>query len=186
MGNYWWAVLLGLLALAALGFAVYGGAWGKARRDRVLLKAPGLGGILHYVLVERFCRVLGAMVRAGVPLPDAVAVASDATNNRVFQSRLKIVRDEMIRGEGLARPIAASGMFPAAARQMIRVGESTGTLDEQLGNAADFYARDVEYRLKRFTDLFEPAIIIVVGLMVGFIALSMVQAMYGVFDQVQV
>jgi type IV pilus assembly protein PilC len=186
MGDYWWAVLLGLFALAALGFAVYGGAWGKARRDRVLLNAPGIGSILHYVLVERFCRVLGAMVRAGVPLPDAVAVASDATNNRVYQRRLKVVRDEMIRGEGLARPIAASGLFPAAARQMIRVGESTGTLDEQLSNAADFYARDVEYRLKRFTDLFEPAIIIAVGFMVGFIAIAMVQAMYGVFDQVKV
>ena len=69
---------------------------------------------------------------------------------------------------------------------MIRVGESTGTLDRQLDSAAAFYERELTYQLKRFTDMFEPAIIIVVGVVVGFVAIALVQAMYGVFDQVQV
>ncbi|CAB4835270.1 unannotated protein [freshwater metagenome] len=76
-------------------------------------------------------------------------------------------------------------MFPPAARQMIRVGESTGTLDKQLESTAAFYERELTYKLKRFTDLFEPMVIVGVGLVVGFVAVALVQAMYGVFDQVQ-
>jgi len=99
---------------------------------------------------------------------------------------LVYVRTEMLRGAGFARPIAATGLFPPAARQMIRVGESTGTLDKQLESTAAFYERELTYKLKRFTDLFEPMVIVSVGLVVGFVAVALVQAMYGVFDQVQV
>ena len=107
--------------------------------------------------------MLGALVHTGVPLPDAVQVSADSTNNYVFQTKLATVREAMMRGDGLARPITASGLFPPAARQMIRVGESTGSLDLQLQNAAVFYERELSFRLKRFTDMFEPAIILVVG-----------------------
>jgi type IV pilus assembly protein PilC len=140
---------------------------------------------MQFVILERWCRVLGATVRAGVALPDALVVASESTNNTVYQERLAVARDSMIRGAGLAQPIAETKLFPAAARQMIRVGESTGTLDRQLDSSAEFYERELTYKLRRFTDLFEPAIIIVVGVVVGFVALALVQAMYGVFDQVQ-
>ena len=92
--------------------------------------------------------------------------------------------EAMIRGEGLARPIAATGLFPAAGRQMIRVGESTGSLDEQLQTAAVFYERELEYRLKRVTDLFEPTVIILVGGAVAFVALAQVSAMYSIYSQV--
>ena len=186
VGN-WWAVILGVILGSVLAvFFLLGGRRGKSRRDRLVLGAPGIGKLMHMVIIERFCRVLAATVRAGVPLPDAISVATDSTNNRVYQRRLATVREEMIRGDGLARPIAQSGLFPAAARQMIRVGESTGTLDHQLENSAAFYERELGYKLKRFTDLFEPAVIVAVGLIVGFIALALVQAMYGVFNQVKV
>jgi type IV pilus assembly protein PilC len=182
-----WPFIVGGFALVTLlVFGVIGGGWGKSRRDTILLRLPAFGELLRFIVIERFCRVLSAMVRAGVPLPDALSVASDSTNNRVFQAKLTVVRDEMVRGAGLARPLAASGLFPAAVKQMVRVGESTGTLDQQLEAAAGFYERELGYRLKRFTDLFEPVIILVVGFIVGFIALALVQAMYGVFDQVEV
>jgi type IV pilus assembly protein PilC len=183
--NWWWVILLAVIALLAGAFALIGGRHGKFRRDTLLLKLPGFGPLFHYVLIERFCRVLSAMVQSGVAIPDALAVSSDATNNRVFQHALSGVREEMMRGGGLARPIADTKVFPAAARQMIRVGESTGTLDRQLESAATFYERELTYKLKRFTDLFEPLVIVGVGLMVGFVAIALVQAMYGVFDQVQ-
>jgi type IV pilus assembly protein PilC len=120
-----------------------------------------------------------------VPLPDAMTVATESTNNRVFQDKLDDVRTAMMRGEGFARPIAQTHLFPSAATQMMRVGESTGTLDRQLAAAAAYYERELSYKLKRFTDLFEPAVIISVGLIVGFVAVSLVQAMYGVFNQVK-
>ena len=130
---------------------------GSCERDTLLLRLPAVGGLVHLAAIERFCRVLAALVHTGVPLPDAVHVAADSTNNQVFQGKLTTAREAMMRGEGLARPIAATGIFPPAARQMIRVGESTGSLDTQLHNAALFYERELSFRLKRFTDMFEPA-----------------------------
>ena len=91
-----------------------------------------------------------------------------------------------MRGEGLAGPLTATGLFPASARQMFRVGEDTGTLDDQLDTAAKYFDRELEYRLKRFTALFEPAVIVFMGVVVGFVAIALVSAMYGIFRQVKV
>src|SRR5262249_10352141 len=135
------------------------------------------------VAVERFCRVLAALVESGVPLPDAVQVSAESTNNRVFQSKLKVVREAMMRGEGLARPIQATGIFPPAARQMIRVGEATGSLDEQLEGTALFYERELKYKLRRLTDMFEPAVILIVGGLVAFVAVAQIAAMYSIYSQ---
>jgi type IV pilus assembly protein PilC len=184
VGTYWWVILGTISLVTVVSLAVLSGENGKRRRDRLLLKLPVLGGLFHLIAVERFCRVLSALVGAGVTLPDAVQVSSDSTNNRVFQSKLAEVRDAMMRGAGLARPIHDSGMFPPAARQMIRVGESTGTLDEQLRTAASFYERELTYRLRKTTDLFEPIIVVGVGLVVGFVAVAQVAAMYSVYNQV--
>ena len=89
-------------------------------------------------------------------------------------------------GQGLAEPLAETGLFPAAARQMFRVGEETGTLDKQLETAAAFYHRELEIKVKHFTSLFEPAMIIFMGLIVGFVAVALVSAMYGIYRQVNV
>ena len=156
------------------------------RRDRCCFGCPAIGALVQLIAIERFCRVLGALVHTGVPLPDAVQVSADSTNNYVFQTKLATVREAMMRGDGLARPITASGLFPPAARQMIRVGESTGSLDTQLHNAATFYERELSFRLKRFTDMFEPAIILVVGGMVAFVAIAQISAMYSVYHQVKI
>jgi type IV pilus assembly protein PilC len=126
------------------------------------------------------------MVRAGVSLPDALAVAADVTNNVVYRRGLAHVKASMLEGEGLAGPIATTGLFPGAARQMIRVGEETGTLDKQLGASALYFERELDYKIKRFTGLFEPAVILFMGVVVGFVAVALVSAMYGIFNQVQV
>jgi type IV pilus assembly protein PilC len=186
MTHWWWLVLALVVALAAITYAVIGGRRGKPRRDQLVLKLPVLGELVHLIAVERFCRVLAALVRSGVPLPDAVQVSADSTNNTVFQTKLATAREAMMRGDGLAGPIQATGIFPPAARQMIRVGESTGSLDEQLQNAATFYERDLRFRLKRATDMFEPAIIVVVGLLVAFVAIAQISAMYSVYHQVKI
>jgi type IV pilus assembly protein PilC len=185
--THWWLVIAAVLVgLVVIGLVVLGGKAGKARRDPLLLRLPAIGALVKLAAIERFCRVLAALVHTGVPLPDAVQVAADSTNNRVFQGKLATVREAMMRGEGLARPLTASGMFPPAARQMIRVGESTGSLDTQLHNAAVFYERELSFRLKRFTDMFEPAIILVVGGMVAFVAIAQISAMYSVYHQVKI
>jgi type IV pilus assembly protein PilC len=186
MSNWWWLVALIFIAAAVAAFAVLGGAHGKERRDKLVLRLPAVGPLMHLVCVERFCSVLAALVHTGVPLPDAVQVSADSTNNRVYQQKLAVVRDAMMRGDGLARPIAAAGLFPPAARQMIRVGESTGSLDTQLDSAAEFYSRELKFRMKRFTDMFEPAILLIVGLAVAFVAIAQISAMYSIYHQVKV
>jgi type IV pilus assembly protein PilC len=154
---------------------------GRAVRDRIFLASPIVGEIVQYAVVERFCRILGAMVRAGVSLPEALSASIVAANNRVYAKRLLVAQERMLEGDGLADPLSEVGMLPRAALQMVRVGESTGTLDLQLDNAAQYYSRELEYKLKKVTSLFEPAVIVFMGIIVGFVAVALISAMYGVF-----
>lgn len=158
---------------------------GRQFKDRAVLKIPIVKGIIEYAILERFCRILGAMVRAGVPLPDGMETTTEATANTVYRERLEIARDEMLRGSGFSGPLAATELFPGAARQMFKVGEETGTLDEQLTAASEYFDSELEVRIKRFTTMFEPIMIIGVGLMVGFVAVALVSAMYGVLGGVK-
>jgi type IV pilus assembly protein PilC len=183
----WWFLFFGaVLATLVAGALIYRSPSGRARLDAILLRIPLTGDLLRHAILERVCRILGSMVRAGVPLPEAMVVTAEATNNDVYRRGLNRVRDEMLKGRGLAGPIAQSGLFPAAARQMFRVGEDTGTLDQQLDTAAAYYNRELDYRIKRFTSVIEPAVILLMGVIVGFVALALVSAMYGIYHQVQV
>jgi len=182
-----WYVIAGV-GVILIGIAVW--LWkaegGRAVRDRVVLKLPVIGDLVQFAVLERFCRILSSMVLSGVPLPQALTVTTEAIQNDVYRRGLADAQQAMVRGEGLAGPLAETGLFPAAARQMFRVGEATGSLDSQLETAATFFDRELEYKLKRFADLFEPAVIIFVGLVVGFVAIALVSAMYGIFRQVDV
>jgi type IV pilus assembly protein PilC len=179
-----WGWLIALVTIA-FGLAFYASGKspaGRRIRHGVFLKLPVVGDIVRYSAVERFCRIIAAMMRAGVPLPEAMASAIDSSNNQIFQDALRVARDEMLEGDGVAGPIERTGLFPAAAVQMIRVGEETGTIDIQLESAATYFARELEFRLKRLTDLFEPAVILFMGFIVGFVAVALISAMYGVFN----
>jgi type IV pilus assembly protein PilC len=183
----WWYVILAVILGSAIGFvAMRRSTTGRAWLDRVILKLPVAGSLVQAAIVERVCRVLASLVTAGVDLPRAMAVTADASNNAVYNEGINHIRDQMMEGSGLAEPLAETGLFPAAARQMFRVGEETGTLDKQLETAAAFYHRELELKVKHFTSLFEPAVIIFMGLIVGFVAVAMVSAMYGIYKQVNV
>jgi type IV pilus assembly protein PilC len=156
---------------------------GRKLRDRLFLRVPLIKDIVLFSIVERVCRIVAAMVKAGVPLPDTLTAAIRGTNNKVFEEALLIAHERMLEGEGLAAPISDTGLFPKAATQMMRVGEDTGTLDVHLENAALYYGRELEYKLKKLTSLFEPAVIIFMGLVVGFVAVALISAMYGIFGQ---
>ena len=177
----------GLVITAVIGTVVWMLKSEKGRRvkDRLVLRIPVIKGIIEYAILERFCRILGAMVRAGVPLPDGMKTTTEATANTVYRERLDVARDEMMRGAGFSAPLAATELFPGAAKQMFKVGEETGTLDEQLAAASEYFDTELEVRIKRFTTMFEPIMIIGVGLMVGFVAVALVSAMYGVLGGVK-
>lgn len=184
VSDHWW--MFPILLLAATGFALWTvrSTQGRTLRNRMVLSIPVIGDLVTHAILERFCRVLASMARAGVSIPEALAVSTDGTNNVVWKEKLTAAREAMMRGEGLAGPIAETGLFPAAARQMFRVGEETGTLDIQLDTAANYFERELDYKITRFTNMFEPAVIIFMGAVVGFVAIALVTAMYGIFHQV--
>lgn len=183
-GAYWYVFVAFAALIVGVVLWMMRSTKGRRVRDSLLLGAPAIGDLVQHIILERFCRIMSSMITAGVPLPDALSVTSDATSNVIFQEKLEIAREAMVRGEGLATPLAETGLFPAAARQMLRVGEDTGSLDEQLETASVYYGRELEYKIKKFTGLFEPAVIVVMGVLVGFVAIALVSAMYGIFRQV--
>jgi type IV pilus assembly protein PilC len=180
-------ILLAAFAALVIGvIATWRSKRGRAWIDSVVLRIPVLGDLIIHILVERICRILASMSETGVPLPDAMTVTSESVSNDVFKKGLEHVRTEMIEGRGLAEPVESSGIFPLAARQMIRVGEVTGTLEDQLQVAADYYQRELDFKLKKFTSLFEPIVIVIMGVVVGFVAIALISAMYGIYRQVHV
>jgi type IV pilus assembly protein PilC len=184
--NDWYfivAVLILIVVAVLLGTTT---ERGREIKDKVFLTVPVLGDLIRTAVLERFCRILHSMVAAGVPLPEALLVTSDTTTNHVYSSGLNQAREAMMRGEGLAGPLAATGLFPPAARHMFLVGENTGTMDDQLESAAIYFDRELDYKLKQFTALFEPAVILFVGLVVGFVAIALISAMYGIYRQVHI
>jgi type IV pilus assembly protein PilC len=186
LGQWWWLLLAGLVFVVIAGLLALRTERGRYARDRAGLAVPAIGNTIQFALVERFCRILSSMVSAGVALPEALRVATEALRNRVFMRALYHVGEAMLEGEGLARPLVATNLFPTTAAQMIRVGEDTGTLDTQLEVAARYYETELDYQLKKLTALFEPAVIVAMGLLVGFVAVALVSAMYGIFNQVHI
>jgi type IV pilus assembly protein PilC len=186
LGDWWWAIGGGIVALVVLFIAITRTRGGKYARDALLLKVPVLGETIQYALVERFCRVLASMVSAGVSLTEGLAVTTEAMRNRVYMQRLGEVSEQMLEGQGIASPLARTGIFPGTATQMLRVGEDTGSLDTQLEVTAEYYETELDYKIAKLTALFEPIVIVAMGLIVGFVAVALVSAMYGIFRQVDV
>ena len=177
-------VLVSIVVLVVLLYFYLRTDSGKKARDAFLLRLPLIRDIIRYSIAERYCRILGAMLRAGVPVPEASSSAIEATNNRVFAEQLSVAREATLRGEGISRPVMETGLFPLPVEKMLRVGEESGTLDQQLDAAAGYCEGERQFRLKRLTTLFEPIVIVVMGGIVGFVAIAMVSALYGIYNQV--
>ncbi len=173
-----------LVALVVGTLAWVRTASGKRAFHGFLLKLPITSKVVTYSSTERFCRILAALMEAGVPLPQALPTAVDGSNNMVFKERLGIAMDSVLQGAGFAGPLGDTELFPPTVVQMIRVGERSGELSTQLQNAAGFYEEELGYSIEKMTAWFEPMTIIFIGLVVGFVALAMMSAMYGIYNQV--
>jgi type IV pilus assembly protein PilC len=183
--DLWFITVIGfLLFFATVGFLTMHPT-GKELWQRISLKIPIIGGIVEYAILERFCSVLHTMLKAGVAVPSAMQTTIEAVSNVVYREQLDIARQQMLEGAGFTQPLIETELFPGAARQMFKVGEETGTLDQQLEVAAEYFNRELEYRIKNFTTLFEPIMILFVGIVVGFVAIALVSAMYGVLGGVE-
>ena len=181
--TYWWAFGLGLVLLFLGGRVWLGTEEGRLAWDRVLLKLPLLGEIIRKVEVARFARTLGTLLKSGVPVLSAMAVVREIIGNQLLARAVARLADGIQRGAGLAFPMGeAGGIFPPLAVHMVRVGEETGRLEEMLLKTAETFEAEVRVKVKRAIGLLEPAIILAMGLIVGFIVVAMLMAIFSIND----
>ena len=146
------------------------------------LRVPLIGNLLRLTEVARFARTLGVLLRSGVPMLQALDIVRAVAGNQVIAQALNEVQVGVREGAGMAGPLGRSGVFPQLALQMIAVGEDTGKLDEMLITTADFFDRGVRNDVKRLTRLLEPALLLIMGLVVGFMVISMLMAVFSIND----
>lgn len=178
-----WKTLLTTFAIGIIAFMFFiNQEKGRSIFDHAILRIPIFGNIIKIVTLERFTRVLGSLAHSGVPLPEALELSAIATGNKKFERAVLQSREGVLQGRGLVGPMEETEVFPTETIQILRVGEQSGRLVYQLENAATYYAKEVDYKLKNMTTLLEPAILIIVGGGVGFVAVALVSAMYGIYS----
>ncbi len=177
-----------ILAAGAAGGV--GGAWlfsqplGKRILDRVLLTVPVFKAITINANAARFSRTLAILLRAGLPLTEIMDLLVRTTDNGILRRNVEDVRRQLMDGEGLSGPMTNAGCYPPLLIQMVAVGEETGTLDSNLEITAEFYTKEVDEKVDALTAMMTPALTIVMGVVVGFIALSLIMPMYQLIGNV--
>jgi type IV pilus assembly protein PilC len=156
---------------------------GRHRVDTILLRLPLLGVIFKKVAVARFCRTLSTLIGSGVPILDGLDITAKTSGNSVIEGAIRQVRSRIERGETIAAPLRATGIFPPMVVQMIGAGESTGALDAMLGKIADFYEDEVDIAVKGLLTILEPLLICVLGVIVGGIVISMYLPLFELINQ---
>jgi type IV pilus assembly protein PilC len=169
-------LLLIVLSLVASAVAFY--AWIKqpgqrARFDRALMKLPWIGGSVHKFATAQLARTLATLLGGGIPLVNALEIASRSTGNRYMGQEMSLVAQRVREGQGFAATLLDRNVVPDVAIKMIEVGESTGALQEMLNSLADFYDEEIETDVGRFVTVIEPALLIVMGVVIAAIVLAL-------------
>lgn len=180
--GYWW------LLLAAIGIVfVYvrrfrASLEGRTRWDRWLLRLPLVGVVLRKIEVARFTRTLGTLLRSGVPLLQAMTIVREIIANQGIATMIEPIRNGIKKGEGIAQPMKQSGVFPPLAMHLVEVGEESGKLDSMLVQVAEVYDNEVRQAIKNLIAFFEPALILLMGIIIGTIVVSMLLAIFSIND----
>lgn len=175
-------------ALIALGFGLFkakGTERGRQFMHKAMLRVPLMSGVVISSDVARASGALAALTEVGMPVPDALDVARETVGNDIIRAALTSARQGLIAGEGLARPLEASGLFPQTFIQTLKVAEDTGTLDANLKRMAEFYQTDAQEKVKAMVGLIEPLSTVIVAVAVGFVALAVIMPMYSALGALQ-
>ncbi len=172
--SYWYLIFGGI---AAAGF-LFVNAHRKSKKvrnatDRLMLKLPIVGNILHKAAIARYARTLSTMFAAGVPLVESMTSVAGAAGNVVYSNAILRVRDEVAGGTNLNSAMAHTGVFPNMVSQMVAIGEESGSLDAMLGKVADFYEEEVDNAVDSMTSLIEPIIMAFLGVVIGGLVIAM-------------
>ena len=178
-------LFIGLILLVVGGFIYFRGAAGKKQLAHLALKLPVLGQINTYGNSARFSRTLATLLGAGLQLTDSMDLTGQTIQNIVLHQEIENLRQEALQGRGIAIPLNQSRYFPRMLAQVVRVGEETGSLDNQLLTLAGYYEEEVDRSLKNMTALLEPGMVIFVGIIVAFVAISVILPMYSLLGQIK-
>ncbi|HPQ26785.1 MAG TPA: type II secretion system F family protein, partial [Gammaproteobacteria bacterium] len=171
---WWWAILA-----AVVGAVVFASnVWKRSPKfretlDRLLLKVPVIGSIMHKAALARFCRTTATMFTAGVPLVEALQSVSGATGSAVYGKAVLVMRDDVATGQSLQLAMRQQGLFPHMVIQMVTIGEESGALDDMLAKVADFYEEEVDNAVDALSSLLEPLIMVVLGTVVGGLVIAL-------------
>ncbi|MEE8349942.1 MAG: type II secretion system F family protein [Acidobacteriota bacterium] len=180
--GYWW-LLLGVSF--GIGYRLkkrLATEEGRLDWDRKMLRLPVLGSVFQKVEVSRFSRTMGTLLQSAVPLIQSLTIVKEIVNNTAIASAMEAIKSGVKKGEGLTAPIREAQIFPNFAIHLLQVGEETGKLDEMMLQIADTYDRELRLSLKRLVALFEPAIILVMGLVIGVMVVSMLYSIFSIND----
>jgi len=171
--NFWWALIILIFALGALLSKARASAEGRLYMDGLKLKAPIFGQLARKVEIARFARTLATLLENGVPILESLKVTSDTIDNAVIKAEVAGAYDAVREGSSLAGGLAGSAVIPPAAVNMIAIGEEGGRLERSLFKVAETYDRESDEAVKIMMSLLEPALILTLGVVVGFIVISM-------------
>jgi len=157
---------------------------GKYQKDKLLLKLPLIGRITQLNELSRCCRTIALLFKVGLPLPEIMTQAIRGTKNRVIAQALTETQQELIRGEGLSRPMSKKNVFLPLMVQMVGVGEETGKLDGTLTTVAQSYELEADDKTSAAIALLQPALVAGIAVVVGFLAVALLSTMYSIYGQV--
>lgn len=158
---------------------------GRARWDRIKLKLPIMGGLVHKAAITRFSRTLESLLRAGVPILEALDITSETVGNSVMEEAVRDVLNRVKSGETMAGPMSDHDIFPGMVTQMLAVGEETGAIDTMLDKIAQFYEREVEATVEALTSLLEPLLIVVLGGTIGGMVVALYMPMFNIINLIE-
>lgn len=185
MKRYWWGFPLGgvLTWMLVRRYAATEG--GRRRLDAFKMRAPVLGGVVRLNLFGQFSRTLSTLLQNGVPVLSALKITEAVVPNSVLKDAIAATRDAVTDGKTLAQPLAQSGIFPQLMIDLIRIGEETGDVPASLNNVAETYESDLNIALRTMTNLIEPVLIVAIAVVVGFLLISVMQAMFAITSSIQ-
>lgn len=169
----WFVFLILVVLFLAMRYWYRNTSTGRMFIDRMLLRLPIVGRVLHKIAVARFCRTMATLISSGVPIIEGLNVASKTTGNAVLEKAILQVRTEVEAGRSIAESLEHTGVFPAIMFHMVSVGEQTGALDTLMNKVAEFYEEEVDAAVEGLTALLEPVLIAFLGLVIGSIIVSM-------------
>jgi len=181
--HYGLYLLLGLLIAVGAAYIYIRTPAGKYRFDKMMLSLPVVGRIVHLGELSRSCRTMALLVRVGLALPEVLAMTIHSSTNTFVVENLTGVQQDLVRGEGLSKPMAKREVFLPLMTQMVKIGEESGKLENTLLTVAEDFEVEADDKTKSAMALIQPAITVILGLVVGFVVLAMFSAMYSLYGQ---